>query len=131
MAKKRRVNKLYVVRLSPAKEDILYYGSFLFDKINMGGKVVIAISKGSEKHFIKKEEGHSFKILPRDFVPDYNLEFNKNKLRGSFPKAYSNGLVKDIKRLILFLKKTRREDLTIPVLFIISKRGVQYISLGL
>jgi len=131
MIKNKKLNKVYIVRLSPPRGDILYYGSFLMDKNNFKNKVMITISKNPEEPFVTRKEGKSLRLLPRDFVPDYNLIYENKKLKGNFPKRHSNVIVSDIVKLINLMKKTKREDLTIPVLFIISKRGVQYISLGL
>ncbi len=131
MIKNKKPNKVYIVRLSPIKDKIQYYGSFLIDRNNFGDKVIITISKRPEEPFISRGQGKSFKILPRDFVPDYNLTYEKNKLNGHFTNEYSNKLVKDINKMLDFLKKTKRQDLTIPVLFIITERKIEYISLGL
>ncbi len=131
MINNKKPNKVYIVRLSPPRDDILYYGSFLIDKNNFKNKVIITISKNPEELFVMREEGKSLKLLPRDYVPDYNLIYEGGKVEGEFPKKYTKILEKDIEKLSHLLKKTKREDLTIPVLFIISKKGVQYISLGL
>lgn len=131
MLKNKKPNKVYIVRLSPPRDKILFYGSFLIDKKNFKEKVMITISKNPEDPFVTRKEGKSLKLLPRDFIPDYNLVHEKGRLKGKFIKKYSGLLEKDINKLLKFLKKTKREDLTIPVLFIIKKKGVQYISLGL
>ncbi len=131
MKRNGKPNKVYIVRLTPPKDMIKYYGSFLVDKNNFENKVMITISKKPEEPFRQRKEGKSFKILPRDFVPGYNLTYENNQITGKFEPKYKKVLEKDIKKLMDFLTKTKREDLTIPILFIISNKGVQYISLGL
>ena len=124
-------NKVYTVGLTPSKEDIFYYGSFLIDKINFKERVIITISRKPKEPFTKRKQGQSFKILPRDFNPDYSLEFKDGNIKGDFPKKYKDSISKDIEQLIKFLIKTKRENLITPVLFIISNKGVRYVSLGL
>ncbi len=131
MIKNKKPNKVYIVRLSPPRQDILYYGSFLIDNKNFKDKIIITISKNPEEPFIIRNEGKSLRLLPRDIVPDYDLIYENGKLNGKFIKRYSKIITKDIDKLNKFLKKTKRENLTIPVLFIICKKEVQYISLGL
>ena len=125
--------KICIIRLSPPKEKIEYYGAYLLDKKNFHNKVIITISNRPENNLIMKNRkyGQSFKILPRDFVPDFKLEYNGRIMKGKFNKNYMDTLKKDINKMRKFIKKTKRENLTIPILFIIYEKKILYVSLGI
>ena len=71
--------KIAIIRISPPREKILYYGSYLLDLKNFKNKILITISKknNDSTDLIKNEKGHSFKLLPRDLNVDLNIEINK------------------------------------------------------
>lgn len=135
MVKNSSNTKSYSVRISPPKEDILYYGSFLIDSKSFGEKVIITLSEKSSAKFTKFENGESFKLLPRDLDPEITLEYLDNKFIGNTNTVeldkYLSEISDNIEKVKSYTQKTRREHLIMPLLFIINKKkGIQYISMG-
>ncbi len=133
MIKNSSDTKSYSVRISPVKEDILYYGSFLIDNNSFGDKAIITLSKKSSAQFTKSEKGESFKLLPRDIDPEIAMEYLNGKFVGNTTglNEYLTEIANDIENVKSYMQITRRENLIMPLLFIINKKkGVQYISMG-
>lgn len=125
--------KTYSVRISPLKENIKYYGSFMVDRKNFGDTVIISLSQSSLTEFEKKGNGENFKILPRDLDPDITMEYSNGEIL-DLPNSISylkEKLIFDIKKIEDYLLGTERADLSSPALFIIDTNNViKYISLG-
>lgn len=125
--------KIFIVRQSPSKNKIKYYGSYLIDKKHFNDKVIITLSKSDNSKFTYEERTLSFILLPRDLPTDIYLECVNGEIRTNDSEIipYTKELERDIMRVINYLNKTHKDNYAIPLLFIISEsKGVEYISMG-
>lgn len=135
MKNKVSPGKIFIVRLSPPSKDIIFYGSFLYDKTSFPDKIPITLSRKQDLDpaLVTNKLGKSFKIFPRDFETSISMTFAKNKISHtnlSIPIKYVRELQRNIKKFYSYIKITGKEESVISVLFIINrKKGIQYLSL--
>lgn len=127
-------NYFYEVRISPLKENIKFYGSYIFDKRNFGDKIIINLSRRENAEYIKLKGGESFKFMPRDISPDFSFAFKNNQIemKESELKDIIPLIKKDIILIKDFLEINKKDNLSIPVAFIISsKKKIDYLGMGI